>query len=150
MVRILVFIVVYVFSELGFAQTSKNEKIDGIKQKTVTDQVVINNINSNKGAVCFALYHSESNFCTKNPFRRTESNIEEGSVKVILEDLELKAYAVVCFHDASENGKRDFQNNGMPLEYYRMTNNVISFGPPHFDKGKFELINKDVSFEIKF
>jgi uncharacterized protein (DUF2141 family) len=43
----------------------------------------------------------------------------------------------------------DFELNGMPLEDYGMTNNVMTYGPPQYSDGKFELRNKDLTFEIK-
>ena len=44
----------------------------------------------------------------------------------------------------------DFENNGMPLEDYGATNNVMNYGPPRFEDAKFELKDKDLTFEIKF
>jgi uncharacterized protein (DUF2141 family) len=150
MVRILVFIVIYVFSELGYAQAVETDKIDDLKKETHSVTVEINNIRSDEGKVYFALYDSESNFNSKNAVKSLEAVIINGSLQVIFEDLEPKTYAVICFHDANSNGKMDFEENGMPLEDYGMTNNVMNFGPPQFDDAKFELINKDLSFEIIF
>lgn len=147
MVRILVFIVIYVFSELGYAQSVE---IDNLKKETYNVNIVINNIRSDEGKVYFALYDSESNFISKNSIKNIESVIKNGSLQVVFEDLEPKTYAVVCFHDANSNGKMDFDENRMPLEDYGLTNNVMNFGPPQFDDAKFELINKDLSFEIIF
>jgi uncharacterized protein (DUF2141 family) len=150
MVKILVFIVIYVFSELGYAQTTDGEKIDSPKLKAYAVRVEINNINSDSGKVYFALYDSENNFNIKNPLKNVKSDIKEGSVQVTFEGLKPKAYAVVCYHDANLNGKIDFQENGIPTEDYGLTNNVKIVGSPQFDDAKFELINKDLSFEIKF
>ena len=66
------------------------------------------------------------------------------------ENLKPKTYAVVCYHDSNENGKMDFQDNGMPIEDYGATNNIFNYGPPQFSDAKFELIDKDLTFEIKF
>lgn len=150
MVRILVFIVIYVFSQLGYAQTGDNDNIVDLKKGAYSVSIEINNIRSDTGKVYFALYDSESNFITKNSLKKAESVIENGNTQVVFEDLEPKIYAVVCFHDANENGKMDFEENGMPIEDYGITNNVMNFGPPQFEDAKFELINKDLSFEIKF
>ncbi len=150
MVRILVFIVIYVFSQLGYAQTGDNDHIGDLKKEAYNISIEINNIRSDTGKVYFALYDSESNFITKNSIRNEESVIKDGNTQVVFEGLEPKTYAVVCFHDANENGKMDFEENGMPIEDYGITNNVMNFGPPQFEDAKFELINKDLSFEIKF
>jgi uncharacterized protein (DUF2141 family) len=37
----------------------------------------------------------------------------------------------------------------MPLEDYGATNNVMNYGPPQFNDAKFELKDKDLTFEIK-
>ena len=44
----------------------------------------------------------------------------------------------------------DFATNGMPLEDYGASNNVMNFGPPTFDNAKFTVSNKNVSLDIKF
>ena len=44
----------------------------------------------------------------------------------------------------------DFAGNGMPLEDYGASNNVMNFGPPTFDDAKFLLTDKNVSLDIKF
>jgi len=150
MVKILVYFVIYVFSALGYAQTADSDNIDIPKQYAYSVSIGLNNIISEKGKVYFSLYDSESNFNSKNSVRTAESIIQDGSVKVVFEDLEPHFYAVICFHDANENGIMDYNENGMPLEDYGLTNNFMNFGPPQFNDAKFELINKDLSFEIKF
>ncbi len=150
MVRILVFIVIYVFSELGYAQAVEIDKIDDLKKESYSVRIEINNIRTDEGKVYFALYDSESNFISKNSIKAAESVVINGTATIVFEDLEPQTYAVVCFHDANSNGKMDFQENGMPIEDYGLTNNVMNFGPPQFDDAKFELINKDLSFEIIF
>ena len=44
----------------------------------------------------------------------------------------------------------DFEANGMPIEDYGASNNVMNFGPPKFEDAKFSIIDKNVSLEIKF
>ena len=47
-------------------------------------------------------------------------------------------------------GKMDFRDNGMPMEDYGVSNNVMSFAPPSYQDAKFDLGDKDLSLEIKF
>ena len=43
----------------------------------------------------------------------------------------------------------DFNTNGMPIEDYGSSNNVMNFGPPRFSDAKFVVSDKDLTFEIK-
>ncbi|MGB1284878.1 MAG: DUF2141 domain-containing protein [Polaribacter sp.] len=44
----------------------------------------------------------------------------------------------------------DFQPNGMPMEDFGSSNNVMVMGPPQYESSKFAVTDKDVSLEIKF
>ena len=50
----------------------------------------------------------------------------------------------------NDNDKMDFQPNGMPLEDFGASNNVMRMGPPMYEDSKFQVTDKDVSLEIKF
>ena len=80
------------------------------------------------------------------------SNIEikEGISEVKFVNILPGEYAVVCYHDKNNNGKMDFTTNGMPLEDYGASNNVMNFGPPTFENAKFNVSDKNVYLEIKF
>ncbi len=117
------------------------------QNKTVTATVV--NVTSDKGKVKFALYIKE-NF-RKEPLQAKESVIKQGKSTVIFENIPTGEYAIICFHDANNNSKMDFEPNGMPLEDYGASNNKLSrFGPPQFEEAKFLVEDKNVSFDIKF
>ncbi|MFQ3180865.1 MAG: hypothetical protein ACI9Z4_000452 [Polaribacter sp.] len=116
------------------------------QNKKVTATVV--NITSDSGKVGFALY-DKSNF-RKKPIQGKESKIIDGKSIVIFENVAAGEYAIICYHDKNNNDKMDFQSNGMPLEAYGASNNVMNFGPPRFDDAKFIVIDKNVSLEIKF
>ncbi len=148
MVRILIVIVFYLISLVNYAQSS-----DELKKKTNSNTykvtVQINNVTSDKGKVYFVLYDSAKGFISKNYYKGEISDINNGVASVVFSDLEPNTYAVVSFHDVNNNGKMDFESNGMPLEDYGISNNVISYGPPQFEDAKFELKDKDLTFEIK-
>jgi uncharacterized protein (DUF2141 family) len=116
------------------------------QNKKVTATVV--NITSDFGKVGFALY-DKSNFRQK-PIQGKESKIIAGKSIVIFENVAAGEYAIICYHDKNNNDKMDFQSNGMPLEAYGASNNVMNFGPPRFDDAKFTVIDKNVSLDIKF
>jgi len=116
------------------------------QNKTITATVL--NISSDKGIVKFALYN-KTNFRLK-PLQSEIGNIENGETTITFKEVAGGEYAIVCYHDKNSNDKMDFQPNGMPLEAYGASNNVMNFGPPKFDDAKFTVVDKNVSLEIKF
>ena len=84
------------------------------------------------------------------PLQGAESKIVNGKSVVVFEDIEAGEYAIICYHDKNNNGKMDFEANGMPIEDYGASNNVMNFGPPKFEDAQFTIIDKNVSLEIKF
>jgi uncharacterized protein (DUF2141 family) len=116
------------------------------QNKTITATVL--NISSDKGIVKFALYN-KTNFRLK-PLQSEIGNIENGKTTITFKEVAGGEYAIVCYHDKNSNDKMDFQPNGMPLEAYGASNNVMNFGPPRFDDAKFTVVDKNVSLDIKF
>lgn len=116
------------------------------QNKTITATIL--NISSDKGIVKFALYN-KTNFRLK-PLQSEIGNIENGKTTITFKEVAGGEYAIVCYHDKNSNDKMDFQPNGMPLEAYGASNNVMNFGPPRFDDAKFTVVDKNVSLEIKF
>ncbi len=144
MLRILVIILIYFINSIGFSQSSALTE-----ENKYTVNVSINDIRSEKGEILFALYDTEENFIQRKPSQSKSVKIINGTVNVLFTNLDPQTYAVVCFHDSNSNRKMDFESNGMPLEDYGATNNVMNYGPPRFMDAKFELIDKDLTFEIK-
>lgn len=116
------------------------------QNKTIIATVL--NISSDKGIVKFALYN-KTNFRLK-PLQSEIGNIENGKTTITFKEVAGGEYAIVCYHDKNSNDKMDFQPNGMSLEAYGASNNVMNFGPPKFDDAKFTVVDKNVSLEIKF
>ena len=116
------------------------------QNNTITAKVI--NATSDAGKVEFGLYN-KTNFRMK-PLQGAESKIVNGKSVVVFEDIEAGEYAIICYHDKNNNGKMDFEANGMPIEDYGASNNVMNFGPPKFEDAQFTIIDKNVSLEIKF
>lgn len=116
------------------------------QEQKITATVV--NVTSNKGKVSFALYNKASYM--KEPLQAIDAKIEEGKSTVVFEKVPVGEYAVICYHDKNNNDKMDFEPNGMPMEAYGASNNVMRFGPPLYEDSKFSVTDKDVSLEIKF
>lgn len=116
-------------------------------QNTEITATVVNT-NSNEGKVSFALYNKTT--FMKKPIQSKKAIIVEGKSTVTFDNLAPGEYAILCYHDKNNNDKMDFQLNGMPLENYGATNNVMNFGPPNYDDAKFVVTDKNVSLDIRF
>ncbi len=110
--------------------------------------VHMENISTDKGTVKFALY-DETNFRLQS-LQSVAGTIEAGKTSIVFKDVLPGVYAIVCYHDKNENNQMDFQPNGMPLENYGTSNNVMTFGPPKFEDAKFVVADKNISLAIRF
>ena len=111
--------------------------------------VTIDNVTSNDGHVLFALHDSKT-FMASDGVDATMSAIKDGKVSVTFTNVQPGVYAILALHDANDNGRMDFQSNGMPQEAYGMSNNPMSYGPPQFNDGKFAVTDKDIDLKIRF
>lgn len=116
------------------------------EKMSITATVV--NVTTNEGKVSFALYNKD-NFRLQ-PLQAVSSEIKEGKSVVTFTDILKGDYAIICFHDKNGNNKMDFSANGMPLENYGASNNVMNFGPPNYEDAKFVVTDKNVNLEIRF
>lgn len=117
------------------------------QEKTSITATVVNVVSS-EGKVGFALYNKDT--FMKQPIQAKEAKIVDGKSTVVFENIPAGEYAILCYHDKNNNNRMDFQPNGMPLESYGASNNVMNFGPPRFDDAKFSVTDKKLSLEIKF
>ncbi|CAM1340895.1 DUF2141 domain-containing protein [Tenacibaculum amylolyticum] len=122
--------------------------LSALAQETTTITVTVPNASSDAGTIKFGLHNKET-FMKKNPIQVAESKIEKGTCTITFKNVPTGEYAITCFHDKNSNGIMDFQPNGMPLEDYGASNNVMSFGPPRYSDAKFMVEDKDVSLEIR-
>ncbi|WP_296312763.1 DUF2141 domain-containing protein [Winogradskyella sp. UBA3174] len=135
----LILTIALVFTSLfGFSQE------DGI---TIT--VSIDNVKSDTGKVSFAL-HTKDTFMKGQGIMNTETKIKDGKVEITFENVQPGDYAIMALHDANENNRMDFRENGMPLEDYGISNNVMAFGPPQYGDANFTVAKEDLKFEIRF
>lgn len=132
-----------IFAYNAKAQTKKNTASNG---QNIT--VTIQNIKNDKGSILLGL-HNEDTFMKGPGIKNLKSKIENGKVTVTFEDVEAGTYAILVMHDENNNNRMDFEN-GMPLESYGMSNNPMSYGPPQYQDAKFEVIDKDLKFNIRF
>lgn len=111
--------------------------------------VTVDNVKNDKGKVVFSL-HTKDTFMKGNGIMNAESEIKDGKVIITFENVQPGEYAIMVLHDENDNQRMDFRENGMPLESYGMSNNVMSFGPPIYDDAKFQVEKENLEMNIRF
>ena len=143
MVKVVLAIAISLGSLLGFSQESTTNKTFNVVAN-------VNNIESNNGKVYFVLYDSAEGMMQRKAIQRQVSEVENGGATITFTDVEIGDYSIVCFHDKNSNSQMDFDEMGMPLEKYGVSNNAINpYGPPIFTDTKFDVIDTNLTFEIK-
>ena len=128
-------------SLIGHAQ-NENKTFDVVAKVT--------NIESNSGKVYYSLYNSDENMMQRKATQRQMSDVENGEATITFSNVEIGDYSIVCYHDKNDNNKMDFNEMGMPLEKYGVSNNKINpYGPPTFNDTKFEVKDTNLTFEIE-
>jgi uncharacterized protein (DUF2141 family) len=139
MKTIAITIVLFLNAFLGFSQNTEG----------ITITVTVEDLKNDNGKVLLAL-HDASTFMKADGIQSGESTIKEGKVTITFTNVAPGTYAIMGVHDANDNKRMDFQDNGMPKESYGMSNNPMSFGPPQFSEAKFEVTDKDLELDIRF
>lgn len=140
----LIIVLALLFTSVIVAQSVEESTL---KEKSTIKVSVVNALND-KGTISFAFYN-ETGFLKQSLISKS-AIITNGISTVEFESIYKGTYAVVCFHDENRNGKLDFELNGMPKEAFGASNNIMNFGPPQFEDSKFEVLNDDITLEIKF
>lgn len=115
----------------------------------VTLKVTVNNVHNTKGKVIFSL-HTQETFLKGKGVQNAEAEIKDGIATVNFTNVKPGTYAIIALHDENNNNRMDFDGNGMPLEDYGASNNIMSFGPPSFADAKFEVAKEDKELNIRF
>lgn len=117
--------------------------------KGITIKVTIENVLSDEGQILAAL-HTQDTFMRSAGIQNFNSDAKTGSISFVFEDVKPGSYAISSLHDANENQRMDFQDNGMPKEQYAMSGNEMIMGPPTFQDVKFEVSTEDLELELRF
>ena len=115
----------------------------------ITITVTIDNVTSDKGKVLMSLHTSET-FMKGKGIMDAETDIENGKVTITFENVLPGEYAILALHDANDNKRMDFEENGMPKESFGASNNNMAMGPPQYDDAKFKVEDKNLDFNIRF
>ncbi|MEH6535557.1 MAG: DUF2141 domain-containing protein [Psychroserpens sp.] len=132
-------IALVVISTLGFAQDTKGQ--------TIT--VSIENAVSDDGQFLVSL-NTKDTFMKGAGIQSSESKIKDGKATITFKNVQPGEYAIMVLHDANDNNRMDFEENGMPKESYGTSNNPRSFGPPIYDDAKFKVEKEDLKLAIRF
>jgi uncharacterized protein (DUF2141 family) len=147
MFKIIVVLISYLITYVAQAQNMTDTSVQSGGGRVMAR---VQNIRNNVGSVYFTIYDSQENFNNRIAFDSKQAVVMDNRVEVVFENLPQKSYAIVCFHDANNNGKMDFEEGGMPLEDYGTSAPNRSFGPPSYRDAQFEVKDKELTFDIKF
>lgn len=119
------------------------------QQKTLV--VVIKNVKEAKGRIAVALFSNEKDFATKAMQGKT-TVAKAGEVQITFENITSGDYAISVMHDANENDELDSNAIGIPKEGFGFSNDAMGmFGPPSFEKAKFNLSGDNkVTITLKY
>lgn len=112
-------------------------------------QVKVPNVLGNEGKIIFGLYSAET-FMKSKPEFSAEAEIEDGEAVAEFKNVPEGTYAILILHDKNLNDKMDFGANGMPLENYATTGEIISYGPPLWEEAMFDYDGSEKNIEIRF
>jgi uncharacterized protein (DUF2141 family) len=119
------------------------------EDKGISITVTIDNVKNDTGKILLSLHTSET-FMKGNGIKEVETEIKDGKVIITFENVLPGDYAIMALHDENKNQKMDFSENGMPIESYGTSNNIMAFGPPRYDDAKFKAEDKDLELSIRF
>ncbi|MGC1516677.1 MAG: DUF2141 domain-containing protein [Maribacter sp.] len=124
----------------------------GIKAQTETSSTVtvtLEHVLNAEGSLLASL-HSSDTFMKSEGLMSLKKNAAPGETTFTFENVTPGAYAIMILHDRNDNGRMDFESNGMPNEDYAMSNNPMFMGPPTFSDAKFEVTDQDFALTIRF
>ncbi|NND63650.1 MAG: DUF2141 domain-containing protein [Flavobacteriaceae bacterium] len=139
----LAFMIASLFAQAQNDAMANTEEIS--EGTTITVTVPVPN---DEGTVIIGLY-DESTFMRAAPLQGLDVEIVDGKATGTFENVAPGVYGITLFHDKNGNKNMDFEANGMPLEMYGVSNNVMSYGPPQWSDAKFEVANEPLTLDIR-
>ena len=113
--------------------------------------VEVRDLEFNEGVVRFAMFDSEENFF-KEAVAYANLEVSDNGVKWVVNDLHAQSnehYVAVVHHDVNENVEMERAWYGKPKEPTgASTNPSLRFGPPTFEKSKFEFTTAEMTIDI--
>jgi uncharacterized protein (DUF2141 family) len=104
-----------------------------------TIELKILRIANEKGQMLIGLYDSEDKWLQK-PYKGVVGKIEDGKSEATFLNVPDGVYAISVFHDENNDGKLETNFFGIPSEDTGSSNDASAmFGPPQWEKAKFEV-----------
>lgn len=112
--------------------------------------IEINNIKEARGKVMVAIYADKEHYLDSEYAIPAEALVTESGSLTITVNIPFGDYAIGAFHDINENGELDTNGVGIPNEPYGFSNGRKgTFGPPSFNKAKFQFSQQGQIHQIK-
>jgi uncharacterized protein (DUF2141 family) len=122
-----------------------------ISVHALTLEIKVDNLENDNGVVGWLLFNKTEGFPEKHELSFKSGFIEakDASESIKVPELDPGEYAIVLLHDLNRNKAMDKNFLGIPKEGFGFSNDpTIVFGPPSFDKCRFEL-KEDKKLVIK-
>ena len=109
------------------------------KAKKYDIEVVVSNINTQKGNIELAIFDKSEVFLQKNKsIRRYSKTIKGKRIKFKIKNLPKGSYAISLYHDINGDKECNLNFLGIPKEPYGFSKNYQpKYKPPHFEDCQF-------------
>ena len=115
---------------------------------TGTLVVEVRELEFDGGKLRFALFDSDESFFN-DAVAYGDMEVTDGGATWVVDDLPYGTYAVTVHHDVNNNGEMEQHWYGKPKEPTgASTNPTLRFGPPTFEKTKFEFASAELILRI--
>lgn len=113
----------------------------GARAAEATLEIIVDGIKTEKGQIFVGVFTNADTFKSGVGAVAEELIPVDGdTVSVTFTGLESGIHAIKLFHDVNGNGDLDTNFVGIPTEPFGFSNNAVArFGPPNFDKTRFDL-----------
>lgn len=112
--------------------------------------IEISNIKKAKGKVMVAIYADKEHYLDAQYAIPGQAEVTQSGSLTISVDIPYGDYAIGAFHDVNDNGELDTNGAGIPKEPYGFSNGRKgTFGPPSFNKAKFQFSQQGQVHHIK-
>lgn len=139
-----------ILSFQAYSQDSYDSETILPEPKTSKLTIEIHGLKSDKGTVKIGVYNSEGKWLSSSQFRQS-SDIVDGTVVVVFENIPMGTYGISTYHDENNNLELDTNLFGIPSEPYASSRGAKGrFGPPKWKDAKFEIISSTHTEEIKY
>jgi len=123
----------------------------GVDAPAARLEIVISELDSDRGAVVVVLLDSAAQFESEDAFFRADDSVpvRGGAARVVFDGVPHGTYAVKVFHDENSNGELDTNFVGYPSEGFGFSNDAMGkFGPPSFEQAAFAVDAGEHRIEI--